>query len=55
VGLAPPAGIPTTANRLLNAPHCEQIGAAAAREYQAMAELIGAGANADALTWLRQR
>ena len=45
----------TTVKRLLNAPHREQIAAAAARENQAMAELIGTGANADALTSFLQR
>ena len=50
-----PAGMLTTVKRLLNAPHREQIAAAAARENQAMAELIGTGANADALTSFLQR
>jgi hypothetical protein len=36
----------TTVKRLLNAPHREHIAAAAARENEAMAELIGTGANA---------
>jgi enoyl-CoA hydratase/carnithine racemase len=44
-----PAEILSTVKRLLNAPHREQIAAAAERENQAMAELIGTGANADAL------
>jgi hypothetical protein len=39
----------------LNAPHREQIAAAAARENEAMGELIGTGANADALTTFLQR
>jgi hypothetical protein len=45
----------TTVKRLLNAPHRDQITAAAARENQAMAELIGTGANAAALTSFLQR
>jgi enoyl-CoA hydratase/carnithine racemase len=44
-----PAEMLTTVKRLLNAPHREQIAAAVARENEAMAELIGTGANADAL------
>jgi enoyl-CoA hydratase/carnithine racemase len=50
-----PAGTLTTVKCLLNAPHREHIAAAAARENQAMAELIGTGANADALTSFLQR
>jgi enoyl-CoA hydratase/carnithine racemase len=50
-----PAGMLTTVKRLLNAPHREQIAAAAARENQAMVELIGTGANADALVSFLQR
>jgi enoyl-CoA hydratase/carnithine racemase len=50
-----PAEMLSTVKRLLNAPHRDQIAAAAARENQAMAELIGRGANADALTSFLQR
>jgi enoyl-CoA hydratase/carnithine racemase len=50
-----PAGMLSTVKRLLNAPHREQITAAAARENLAMAELIGRGANAAALTSFLQR
>lgn len=50
-----PAGMLTTVKRLLNAPHREQIAAAAGRENEAMGELIGTGANADALTTFLQR
>jgi enoyl-CoA hydratase/carnithine racemase len=45
-----PVAMLTTVKRLLNAPHREQIAAAAARERLAMAELIGTGTNAAALT-----
>jgi enoyl-CoA hydratase/carnithine racemase len=50
-----PAEMLTAVKRLLNAPHRDQIAAAAARENRAMAELIGTGANADALTSFLQR
>lgn len=50
-----PPEILATVKRLLNAPHREQIAAAAARENDAMAQLLGAGANADALTSFLQR
>ena len=50
-----PQGMLTTVKRLLNAPHRDQIAAAAAREHEAMAELIGTGANANALTSFLQR
>jgi len=50
-----PAAMLTTVKRLLNAPHREQIAAAVARENQAMAELIGTGTNAAALTSFLQR
>ena len=50
-----PPGMLTTVKRLLNAPHREQIATAAARENEAMAELIGTGANTDALTSFLQR
>jgi enoyl-CoA hydratase/carnithine racemase len=50
-----PAEMLTTVKRLLNAPHREQIASAAARENEAMAELIGTGANADALVSFLQR
>ncbi|MCV7177566.1 enoyl-CoA hydratase/isomerase family protein [Mycolicibacterium sphagni] len=50
-----PAHILTTMKRLLNAPHREQIAAAAARENQAMAEMLGTGANADAVASFLQR
>lgn len=50
-----PAHILATIKRLMNAPHREQIAAAAARENQAMAELIGTGSNADALASYVQR
>jgi hypothetical protein len=49
------AGMLTTVKRLLNAPHREQIAAAEARANQAMAELIGTGANAAALPSFLQR
>lgn len=50
-----PAHILTTVKRLLNAPHREQIAAAAERENEAMSELLGTGSNADALTAFAQR
>ncbi|MBH0776660.1 enoyl-CoA hydratase/isomerase family protein [Nocardia bovistercoris] len=50
-----PQQILGTVKRLLNAPHREQIAAAAARENQAMAELLGTGANAEALTAFLRR
>jgi enoyl-CoA hydratase/carnithine racemase len=50
-----PTAMLTAVKRLLNAPHREQIAAAVARENQAMAELIGTGANAAALTSFLQR
>jgi enoyl-CoA hydratase/carnithine racemase len=50
-----PAGMLTPVKKLLNAPHREQIAAAAARENQAIAELIGTGANVDALASFLER
>jgi enoyl-CoA hydratase/carnithine racemase len=50
-----PTQILTMIKRLLNLPHLEQIAAAAARENQAMAELLGTGANAEALSLFFQR
>lgn len=50
-----PAQILTTVKRLLNAPHREQIAAAAERENEAMAELLGTGSNAEALSSFVQR
>lgn len=50
----PPAML-VTVKRLLNAPHREQIIAASARENRAMGELIGTGANAQALSSFLQR
>jgi enoyl-CoA hydratase/carnithine racemase len=50
-----PAEMLSTVKRLLNAPHREQISAAAARENEAMAELIGTGANAEALVSFLRR
>ncbi len=50
-----PAAILTTVKRLLNAPHRAQIAAASAREDAAMSELIGTGANADAVAAFLQR
>lgn len=50
-----PLPIISTVKGLLNAPHREQIAAAAARENQAIAKLIGTGANAEALTTFAQR
>jgi enoyl-CoA hydratase/carnithine racemase len=45
-----PAAMLSTVKRLLNVPHREHIAAAAARENQAMAALLGTGTNAEALT-----
>lgn len=50
-----PATMLATVKRLLNAPHREHILAASARENRAMGELIGTGANAQALTSFLQR
>ena len=50
-----PAPMLTAIKRLLNAPHREQIAAAAARENQAMAELMGTGSNAETLASFLQR
>lgn len=50
-----PAAMLSTVKRLLNAPHREQIAAAAARENLYMAELMGTGANAEALATFLQR
>lgn len=50
-----PATMLATVKRLLNAPHREQILAASARENRAMGELIGTGANAQALSSFLQR
>jgi enoyl-CoA hydratase/carnithine racemase len=44
-----------TVKRLLNAPHREQIAAAAERENEAMAQLLGTGANAAAVAEFLQR
>lgn len=50
-----PTHILATVKRLLNAPHREQIVAAAEREDEAMAELLGTGSNAEALSSFVQR
>ena len=50
-----PATMLATVKRLLNAPHREHIIAASARENRAMGELIGTGANAQALASFLQR
>lgn len=50
-----PAAMLVTVKRLLNAPHREQIVAASMRENRAMGELIGTGANAQALSSFLQR
>jgi enoyl-CoA hydratase/carnithine racemase len=49
-----PTQILAMIKRLLNLPHLEQIAAAAARENQAMAELLGTGANAEAISLFLQ-
>lgn len=50
-----PAAMLSTVKRLLIAPHRDQIAAAAARENVYMAELMGTGANAEALAAFLQR
>lgn len=50
-----PTAMLATVKRLLNAPHREQIAAAAARENAAMGELIGGDTNAAALASFLQR
>ncbi|HEY9267019.1 MAG TPA: enoyl-CoA hydratase/isomerase family protein, partial [Mycobacterium sp.] len=50
-----PAAMLSTVRRLLIAPHRDQIAAAAARENVYMAELMGTGANAEALAAFLQR